>query len=84
MRRRTHRKRGCGIESHYKNVLVIDEAQDMNEDEFSLIEALIRHNDDMRIIAVGDDDQSIYEFRHASPNISKAYSGIRSHEIRTG
>ena len=54
-----------------KNVLVIDEAQDMNEDEFSLIEALIRHNDDMRIIAVGDDDQSIYEFRHASPHIPK-------------
>ena len=54
-----------------KNVLVIDEAQDMNEDEFSLIEALIRHNDDMRIIAVGDDDQSIYEFRHASPQYFK-------------
>lgn len=43
----------------------------MNEDEFSLIEALIRHNDDMRIIAVGDDDQSIYEFRHASPQYFK-------------
>lgn len=54
-----------------KNVLVIDEAQDMNEDEFSLIEALIRHNDDMRIIAVGNDDQSIYEFRHASPQYFK-------------
>lgn len=46
-----------------KSVLVIDEAQDMDADEFALIRALIRNNDDMRIIAVGDDDQNIYEFR---------------------
>lgn len=46
-----------------KSVLVIDEAQDMDADEFSLIQALIRNNDDMRVIAVGDDDQNIYEFR---------------------
>jgi ATP-dependent DNA helicase RecQ len=47
-----------------KAVLVIDEAQDMSEDEFSLIEALIEYNDSsLRIIAVGDDDQNIYEFR---------------------
>ncbi len=46
-----------------KSVLVIDEAQDMDEHEFSLIKALITINDDMRIIAVGDDDQNIYEFR---------------------
>ena len=46
-----------------KRVLVIDEAQDMDENEFNLIKALIHANDDMRIIAVGDDDQNIYEFR---------------------
>lgn len=46
-----------------KNVLVLDEAQDMNADEFQLIEALIERNEDMRVIAVGDDDQNIYEFR---------------------
>lgn len=46
-----------------KNVVVIDEAQDMDESEFSLIEALMKRNDDMRVIAVGDDDQNIYEFR---------------------
>ena len=46
-----------------KTVLVIDEAQDMNADEFALINALIEQNEDMRIIAVGDDDQNIYEFR---------------------
>lgn len=46
-----------------KNVLVIDEAQDMDKNEFALVRALMEQNDDMRIIAVGDDDQNIYEFR---------------------
>jgi ATP-dependent DNA helicase RecQ len=49
-----------------KTVLVIDEAQDMNADEFALINTLIEQNEEMRVIAVGDDDQSIYEFRGAS------------------
>jgi len=49
-----------------KTVLVIDEAQDMDEDEFALINVLIDQNEDMRVIAVGDDDQNIYEFRGAS------------------
>lgn len=43
--------------------MVIDEAQDMDANEFALIRALMRNNDDMRVIAVGDDDQNIYEFR---------------------
>ena len=46
-----------------KTVLVIDEAQDMSETEFSLVQTLMNANDEMRIIAVGDDDQNIYEFR---------------------
>ena len=49
-----------------KTVLVIDEAQDMNKDEFDLISALMEQNEEMRVIAVGDDDQNIYEFRGAS------------------
>ncbi len=49
-----------------KNVLVIDEAQDMDEDEFNLINALMEQNEEMRVIAVGDDDQNIFEFRGAS------------------
>lgn len=48
-----------------KNVLVIDEAQDMDADEFDLIKALMVVNKEMRIIAVGDDDQNIFEFRGA-------------------
>ena len=49
-----------------KTVLVIDEAQDIDSDEFRLINTLIENNDDLRVIAVGDDDQNIYEFRGAS------------------
>lgn len=49
-----------------KTVLVIDEAQDMNADEFSLIKALMEQNPEMRVIAVGDDDQNIFEFRGAT------------------
>lgn len=46
-----------------KSVLVIDEAQDMTKDEFALVKTLMRVNDGIRIIAVGDDDQNIYGFR---------------------
>jgi ATP-dependent DNA helicase RecQ len=49
-----------------KTVLVIDEAQDMDIDEFTLINTLMEQNEEMRVIAVGDDDQNIYEFRGAS------------------
>jgi ATP-dependent DNA helicase RecQ len=46
-----------------KTVLVIDEAQDMSSEEYALIKALMSNNEDMRVIAVGDDDQNIFEFR---------------------
>jgi len=49
-----------------KTVLVIDEAQDMDANEYGLVTALIERNDDLRVIAVGDDDQNIYEFRGSS------------------
>tara|TARA_R110001592_G_scaffold189452_2_gene434958 strand:- start:2429 stop:7228 length:4800 start_codon:yes stop_codon:yes gene_type:complete len=49
-----------------RTVLVIDEAQDMNADEFDLVQVLMEQNEDLRVIAVGDDDQNIYEFRGAS------------------
>ena len=46
-----------------KTVLVIDEAQDMGTEEHALVKALMTNNEEMRVIAVGDDDQNIYEFR---------------------
>ncbi len=39
----------------------------MDVDEYALINVLADQNPDMRIIAVGDDDQNIYEFRGSSP-----------------
>ena len=47
-------------EAHH---VVIDEAQDMDADEFALVSALMKRNENMRVIAVGDDDQNIYGFR---------------------
>jgi ATP-dependent DNA helicase RecQ len=46
-----------------KTVLVIDEAQDMSHEEHALVKALMTCNEDMRVIAVGDDDQNIFDFR---------------------
>ena len=51
-----------------KTVLVIDEAQDMGTEEYTLIMSLMTHNEEMRVIAVGDDDQNIYEFRGSDSN----------------
>ena len=49
-----------------KSVLVIDEAQDMDENEYRLVRALAARNENLRVIAVGDDDQNIFGFRGAS------------------
>ncbi len=46
-----------------KTVLVLDEAQDMDANAYELVRALMERNEDMRVIAVGDDDQNIYAFR---------------------
>lgn len=58
-----------------KSVLVIDEAQDMDENEFALVRALMLHNEDMRVIAVGDDDQNIYAFRGSDSKYFAALAG---------
>jgi len=47
-------------------ILVIDEAQDMGEAEYLLVRALMKANDGLKVIAVGDDDQNIYEWRGSS------------------
>lgn len=67
-----------------KTVLVIDEAQDMDKDEFHLINALMEQNEEMRVIAVGDDDQNIYEFRGASSKYLEEFikiNGAVKHEL---
>lgn len=67
-----------------KTVLVIDEAQDMDEDEFNLINALMEQNEEMRVIAVGDDDQNIFEFRGASSKYLERFIQVNNatkHEL---
>lgn len=67
-----------------KNVVVIDEAQDMDESEYALIEALMDRNDDMRVIAVGDDDQNIYEFRGSDSKYLRSFvtdKGAEKYEL---
>ena len=58
-----------------KSVLVIDEAQDMSVKEFALVESLMLRNETMKVIAVGDDDQNIYEFRQSD---SKYFASFAS------
>ena len=41
----------------------------MDANEFELINVFIERNEDIRVIAVGDDDQNIYEFRVQVRNI---------------
>lgn len=64
--------------------MVIDEAQDMDDHEFELVRAIAEHNEDLRIIAVGDDDQNIYEFRGSSSEYMKqilSYTGSKLYEL---
>ncbi|MCR4782010.1 MAG: ATP-dependent helicase [Lachnospiraceae bacterium] len=47
--------------------ILVDEAQDMNDLQFSVIKML--SGEEQNIFAVGDEDQSIYGFRGANPKI---------------
>lgn len=58
-----------------KTVLVIDEAQDMSAAEFALVKVLMDNNNDLRVIAVGDDDQNIYAFRGSNSAHFMSLSG---------
>ena len=54
-----------------KSVIILDEAQDISEEEYEMVKALLDFNhenseDGVRLIAVGDDDQCIFGFRGAS------------------
>lgn len=47
--------------------ILIDEFQDINSIQYEIIRMLVSEN--MNIFAVGDDDQSVYRFRGARPEI---------------
>ena len=52
-------------------------AQDMSAAEFSLVKTLIEINEGLRVIAVGDDDQNIYEFRGSSSGHFRSLLDVR-------
>lgn len=64
-----------------KMVLVIDEAQDISEDEYNLICELIKYNENIKVIAVGDDDQNIYEFRGSSSKYLHEFANNKKYEL---
>jgi DNA helicase-2/ATP-dependent DNA helicase PcrA len=47
--------------------ILIDEFQDINKIQFDIVKMLL--GEEQNIFAVGDDDQSVYSFRGASPEI---------------
>ena len=52
----------------------------MDKYEFSLVEALMERNEDMRVIAVGDDDQNIYQFRGSDSKYLRSF--ITDHDAK--
>ncbi len=56
-----------------KSVIVLDEFQDVDQEQWQLIQLLAETAEKPRIIAVGDDDQNIYEWRGASPEFMSAF-----------
>jgi len=59
------------------DVLLVDEFQDLNSCDLQTLQ-LVAERNDSEVFATGDDDQSIYSFRHAHPagirNFSDNYS----------
>ena len=51
--------------------ILLDEMQDINDLQFQIISLLL--NDKKNIFCVGDDDQSIYEFRGSKPEIMLSF-----------
>ncbi len=64
-----------------KMMLVIDEAQDISEEEYQFIIELINSNDNLRVMAVGDDDQNIFEFRGSNSKYLKEFSEKQRYEL---
>ncbi len=61
----------------YEHILV-DEYQDLNRVEQALLELL---GGDSPVCIVGDDDQSIYSFKHAHPQGIQDWAGPEDHDV---
>lgn len=64
--------------------LIIDEFQDLNDTDLQFVYHLIAAG--VNVFVAGDDDQSIYSFRYASPsgiqNFHDAYPNSGTHELK--
>ncbi|MFK8104466.1 MAG: RecQ family ATP-dependent DNA helicase [Saprospiraceae bacterium] len=49
-----------------KSVVVVDEYQDVSQTEYDFLMSIVDSAEKIRVIAAGDDDQNIYEFRGSS------------------
>lgn len=57
------------------SVILVDEFQDLSGSEYRMLNALYEYGDKPpRLIAVGDDDQSIFEFRGSSSEFFRKFS----------
>lgn len=54
-----------GPSNNFPDLLLVDEYQDLNEADIRLVKAAARAG--VTVLAIGDDDQSIYGFRNAAP-----------------
>jgi len=72
------RRRWCGPVEY----LIVDEYQDVNYGQQRLLELLMDNKAD--VMAVGDDDQTIYEWRGARPNyIVRDFEKVFNHKPQT-
>lgn len=69
-----------------KSVIVLDEFQDVDPEQWRLLQAIAQVAEDPRLIAVGDDDQIIYDWRGASPEHMAAFHArykAKEHKLLT-
>lgn len=69
-----------------KSVIMLDEFQDVDADQWRLINAISKVAEAPRIIAVGDDDQNIYSWRGASSEFMGAFRSnfnAKTHSLLT-
>ncbi|MCK5021776.1 MAG: ATP-dependent helicase [Candidatus Pacebacteria bacterium] len=61
------------------DLILIDEFQDFNKSEYELIKLLNKKN---KVVLVGDDDQSLYDWKNAKPEqIRNLYSDVSTEEF---
>ena len=79
---RSHKLVRKTLQNRFRYIL-IDEYQDTNQTQFSLINLLV--GDDNNLFVVGDDDQSIYSWRGARPhniiNFEDSYPTARVYQL---